>query len=130
MPPVTCPFPPPAIVTLNELDGGGLETKFALTEAEDVERATTHEPVPVHAPLQLENVLSLLAAAVRVTLVPCENVPEHVPLEQEIPAGLLVTAPPPLISMVNKLIGSEKVVNLSTLGGLSFPDVSYAVTAK
>ncbi len=71
---VTRPSPFPVTVTLNELDGGGLEAKLALTEAEDVERATTHEPEPVHAPLQPENELPLLAAAVSVTDDPCANV--------------------------------------------------------
>jgi hypothetical protein len=84
----------------------------------------------VHAPPQLENVLPLLGAAVRVTLAPCGNVPEHVPLEQDMPPGLLVTVPPPLIEIDNKLSGPVMALDTSILGALSFPDVSYAVIEK
>ena len=124
-PPVTVPLPPPVKVTLKELDGGGLATKFALmTVAEEAVRATTHEPVPVHAPPQPENVLPLLGAAVSVTLDPCENVPEHVPLVQDRPVGLLVTVPSPLIARDSKLSGPVITLDTSRLGELSFPDVS------
>ena len=111
-------------------DGGGLETKFALTEAVEVERITTQELVPLQAPPQPEKVLPLLGTAVSVTLEPCENVPEQVPPEQERPVGLLVTVPPPFMAMDSELVGPEMVMNPSMLGRLSFPDVSYAVTAK
>ncbi len=92
---VTLPLPSPVKETLNEREPVELEAKFALTEAEEVDRATTQEPVPVHAPPQPENVLPLLGVAVRVTFDPCGNVPEHVPLEQDTPPGLLLTAPLP-----------------------------------
>jgi hypothetical protein len=101
---VTLPLPSPVKVTLKALGGGGLDAKVALTEAEEVERATTHEPVPVQAPPQPANVLPLLGAAVSVTLDPCENVPEHVPLEQDTPP---VTVPLP----------SPAKVTLKELGG-------------
>ena len=128
---VTLPLPSPANVTLKEPEGGGLEEKFALTETEEVDRAITQEPVPVHAPPQPENVLPLLGVAVRVTLDPCGNVPEQVLVEQDMPVGLLVTVPPPLIE-IDKTESVPVMVLLDTskLGGLSFPDVSYAVTAK
>ena len=129
-PPITVPLPSPVKVTLKTLGGGGLDAKVALTETEEVERATTHEPVPVQTPPQPANVLPLLGAAVSVTLDPCENVPEHVPLEQDTPPGLLVTVPPPLIEIDNKLSGPVMVLDTSRLGKLSFPDSSYAVTEK
>jgi hypothetical protein len=80
---VTLPLPSPVKETLNERDTVGLDAKVALTEAEKVERATTHEPVPVHAPPQPANVLPLLGVALSMTLEPCGNVPEHVPLKQD-----------------------------------------------
>lgn len=46
---MTLPLPPPSRFTLKELDGGGLAAKFAVTEAEEVERDTTHELVSVYA---------------------------------------------------------------------------------
>jgi len=93
---VTLPLPSPVKETLNERDTVGLDAKVALTEAEDVERATTHKPVPLQPPpLQPENELPLLGAAVSVTLEPCGNVPEQLPLGQDTPVGLLVTIPLP-----------------------------------
>ena len=65
---LTVPLPPPANGTFKARDGGGSNAKVALTETEDVERAITHEPVPLQPPpLQPENVLPLLDAAVSVT---------------------------------------------------------------
>jgi hypothetical protein len=127
---VTLPLPSPVKETLNERDTVGLDAKVALTEAEEVERATTHEPVPVHAPPHPANVLPLLGAASRVTFDPFENVPEHAPLEQDRPAGLLVTFPSPLIETDNRLSVSITALDTSTLGGLSFPAASNAVTEK
>ncbi len=46
---MTLPLPPPSRFTLKELDGGGLAAKFAVPEAEEVERDTTHELVSVYA---------------------------------------------------------------------------------
>ena len=56
---------------------------------------TVHTPMPVHAPLQLENTEPPPAVAVRATLVPLEKLVEHV-LPQLIPAGLLLTVPLPV----------------------------------
>ena len=102
---------------------------MAVTEA-DVARFREQSPVPEHGPLHPENVLPLLGAAVSVTLDPCENVPEHVSLEQDTPTGLLVTVPPPLIAIDNKLFGPGTTLDTSRLGELSFPNKSYAVTEK
>jgi len=94
-------------------------------------RVTTQLPFPLHpAPFQPTKVAPLLGVAVRVTLDPCGNVPEQVLVEQDMPVGLLVTVPPPLIEIYNILSGPVMALDTSKLGGLSFPDVSYAVTAK
>jgi hypothetical protein len=125
------PLPPPAKATFKERDGGGINAKVALTETEDVDRVTTHEPAPLQPPpLQPENVLPLLGAALRVTWEPCGNVPEQLPLEQDTPPGLLLTVPLPLIEIDNKLSGPVIALDTSRLGGLSFPEVSKAVTEK
>jgi len=96
----------------------------------DVARFREHGPVPEHAPLHPEKVFPLLGAAVSVTLDPCENVPEHFPLEQDKPPGLLVTVPFPLIEIESELSGPGMDLNTSKLGALSFPNSSYAVTEK
>jgi hypothetical protein len=127
---VTVPLPPPAKATFKEPDGGGSNAKVALTEAEDVERVITHEPVPVHGTPQPLKVEPLLGVAVSVTLEPCGNVPEQLPLVQDSPVGLLVTVPLPLIEIDNKLSGPVIALDTSRLGGLSFPEVSKAVTEK
>jgi hypothetical protein len=122
---VTVPLPPPAKVTFKERDGGGIKAKVALTETEEVERVTTHAPAPLQPPpLQPENVLPLVGAAVSVTLEPCGYVPEHAPLGQDTPVGLLVTVPLPLIEIDNKLSGPGIALDTSRLGKLSFPEVS------
>jgi len=123
---VTLPLPSPIKETLNDRD---TVEKFALTEAEE-ERGNTQELVPEQAPSHPENVLPAFGAAVSVTLDPCENVPEHVPLEQDRPAGLLVTVPSPLIETDSRLSVPVRALDTSGLGELSFPDVSYAVTEK
>ena len=121
---VTVPLPVPPMVTFKELEGGGLVAKAALTEADEVERATTHELVPEQAPAQPEKVFPVAGVAVRVTLAPCGNVPVQVPLEQVTPVGLLVTVPLPLIEIDSKLSGPAMALDTSGLGELSFPDVS------
>jgi hypothetical protein len=55
----------------------------------------THDPVPVHAPLQPVNVDVPSGVAVSVTTVPTVKVVEQVP-PQLMPAGLEVTVPAPL----------------------------------
>lgn len=123
-PPVTIPLPPPARVTLKELDSGGVTANDALTETEEDERATTQEAVPVHAPPQPENVFPLFGLAVRVIFAPCKNVPVHAPFEQDIPAGLLLTVPLPLTETERELFGPAIALDTSVLGGLSLPDAS------
>lgn len=60
-------------------------------------RVRTHVPVPVHPPVPDHpvKVFPPLGEAVEVTTVPDVKLAEHVP-GQEIPAGLLVTAPLPM----------------------------------
>jgi len=127
---VTVPVPVPASVTVRGCVGGVLEEKVAETVADET-KVRAQLSVPVQAPPQLENVLPLLGVAVRVTLEPCGNVPEQVLVEQDMPVGLLVTVPPPLIEIdKTESVPVMVVLDTSKLGGLSFPDVSYAVTAK
>src|SRR5207237_5785051 len=66
--------------------------------------------VPVHAPLQPPNVLLALGAAVSVTWAPCVSVAVHA-LGQLIPAGLDVTAPPPVpvVDTPNANVGRSNV---------------------
>src|SRR5205807_795823 len=60
---------------------------------------TVHVPVPVQAPLQPVKVEPAAGAAVRVTTVPVVKEVEQV-APQEIPAGVLVTVPPPAPDLV------------------------------
>jgi len=84
--------------------------KVAVTETLEL-RVTVQVPVPEHPPLQPENTEPLAAAAVRVTLVPLEKLAAHVPL-QLIPAGLLLTVPPPVPDLVTP---SVKLVDVGTV---------------
>jgi len=60
--------------------------------------SSTHDPAPVHAPLQPVNLEPGSGVAVRVTEVPLANGAEQTLLAEPhwIPAGLLVTFPLPL----------------------------------
>jgi len=74
-------------------------TKFAVTEVFAL-TVTVQVPVPAQeAPLQPANTEPLVAAAVRVTLVPESKLPEQV-APQLIPAGALVTVPEPVPDFV------------------------------
>lgn len=81
--------PVPFTTTVN----WGAALKLAVTDACAV-KVTLQEPVPEHAPDQPANVLPALGVAVSVTDVPGSKVAEQV-LPQVMPAGLLVTVPPP-----------------------------------
>jgi hypothetical protein len=67
-------------------------------------RVTAHVPVPEHpAPLQLVKAEFAFGVAVRVTAVLGAKLAEHVPTPgQVIPAGLLVTVPPPVPASVTR----------------------------
>lgn len=67
-------------------------------------RVTAHVPVPEHpAPLQPAKVEFAFAVAVSVTAVLGAKLAEHVPTPgQVIPAGLLVTVPPPVPASVTR----------------------------
>jgi hypothetical protein len=65
---------------------------------------TVHPPIPVHAPPQPANVEAPFGVAVRVTLVPSsKGWLQSVP--QLIPAGELITVPPPLPDFVTVSTG-------------------------
>jgi hypothetical protein len=68
-------------------------------------------PVPEQAPDQPVKVYPLEGTAVRVTPVPYENVVEQVP-GQEMPAGELVTVPPPVILTVSGSVEANVAVTL------------------
>ena len=79
--------------------GGGGLPKVAVTAFAPL-IVTEHVPVPLQAPLQpAKNEPPAAAVAVRVTVVPCANVAEHV-APQLIPAGVLVTVPEPVPDFV------------------------------
>jgi len=95
---VTVPDPVPPLVIESVY-----ETGIALNVAVTVlacDMVTEHVlAVPVHAPLQPEKVLPLVATAVSVTLEPDVRLAEQV-LPQEMPAGLLVSVPDPVPLLV------------------------------
>src|SRR5688500_12644442 len=77
---------------------------------------SAHAPVPVHPPLHPPNVWFAPGVAVSVTVVPCANVAEHVPvvaspaLVHAMPAGTDVTVPEPLaIVTVSARLASANV---------------------
>ena len=82
--------PPEGTEIITEL----LVLKVAVTASAAV-IATTHAPVPEHAPLHPANAEPVDAACVSVTCVPLAKFAEHA-LGQLIPAGELVTIPCPL----------------------------------
>jgi hypothetical protein len=89
---VTVPVPFPDLVT-ERAKVGAVNVAVTLWATLMV---TVQVPVPVQPPpLQPVKVEPAAGAAVRVTIVPIENEAEQV-VPQEMPAGLLVTVPPPL----------------------------------
>jgi hypothetical protein len=85
--------PDPEIVTVSGSVASAVNV--AVTAVEDV-IAMTQVPVPEHpAPAQPVNVYPESGEAVRVTLVPPENVAEHAD-GQEMPVGELITFPDPI----------------------------------
>src|SRR5204862_7314469 len=88
---VTVPLPVPAGVTVRVGGGTGRVTVTVV----DAESVTTHAPVPEQPPpLQPLKVEPAAGVAVSVTGVPLVKLAEHV-APQVIPAGALVTGPPP-----------------------------------
>jgi len=92
---VTVPLPVPASVTVN---AKVTKLNVAVTDLAAL-IVTVHVPVPVQAPLQPANVEPEAAAAVRVTEAPLLKFALQV-VGQLIPAGLLVTVPPPVPASV------------------------------
>jgi hypothetical protein len=93
---VTVPLPLPVLVTESVTDG---RVNVAVTDVA-APTVTVHVPVPVQPPpLHPANVEPVAAAAVKVTAAPLVNDAEHV-APQLMPAGLLVTVPPPVPALV------------------------------
>jgi hypothetical protein len=84
------------------------------------ETFTVHAPAPVHEPPQPRKLAPLLGAAVRSTLVPAANVAVHLP-GQAIPAGVLVTVPPPRTT-------TTKVGDVDATAGVTVPTSAAATT--
>ena len=96
---VTVPPPSPAFVTKSEKPGG-FAVKVAVTERAWV-MLTEHDPVPEQAPDQPEKIELESGAALRVTAVPESKAALHVE-PQVMPAGELVTVPPPSPAFVTE----------------------------
>jgi hypothetical protein len=93
---VTVPLPVPALVTVNANDGS---ENVAVTDRAAL-IATVHvDVVPVQLPVQPPKMEPPDGAAVNVTVVPLVYEAEHV-VPQLMPAGELVTVPPPLPDLV------------------------------
>src|SRR5258708_833223 len=78
--------------------GGGGVTGVRVKDAPTLVAAfivTMHVPVPLHAPVQPENVEPEAAVGVSVTDMPCAKFALHI-APQLIPAGLLITEPLPV----------------------------------
>jgi hypothetical protein len=90
---VTVPVPVPLLATVR-VNGPGLALKFALTDFA-ASMVTLHAPVPLQAPPQPANVEPESGVAAKFTTVPLAKLAEHV-VPQEIPEGVLVTAPVPV----------------------------------
>lgn len=93
---VSVPCPPRCTVKLVEVGvsekSGGSASNVAVADALAV---TVQLPAPEQSPLQPEKTEPVAAVAVSVTTDPLTKLAEHV-VPQLIPAGLLVTVPPPL----------------------------------
>jgi len=89
-------FPPITLVGLTVIEesaAGGMELNVALTDFA-ASMVTLQAPVPLQAPLQPANVEPESGVAAKLTTVPLAKLAEHV-VPQEIPEGVLVTAPVP-----------------------------------
>jgi hypothetical protein len=90
-------FPPTTLVGFTDKEDSTtveVELKVALTEFA-ASMVTLHAPVPLQAPPQPANVEPGSGAAVKLTTVPLAKLAEHV-VPQEIPEGVLVSAPVPV----------------------------------
>src|ERR1051326_8040489 len=90
-------FPPITLVgftVIEESAAGGFKLKVALTDFA-ASMVTLHAPVPLQEPLQPANVEPESGVAAKLTTVPLAKLAEHV-VPQEIPEGVLVTAPVPV----------------------------------
>ena len=84
---------PPVIITAGATGGGGGPVKLAVAATAELPIVKLHV-APVHTPLQAENVNPAFGVSESVTGVPLVKLAEQVP-GQLIPAGELVTDPPP-----------------------------------
>lgn len=90
-------FPPTTLVGFTDKEDSAtveVELKVALTDCAEF-IVTLQAPVPLQAPPQPANVEPQSGAAAKLTTVPLAKLAEHV-VPQEIPEGVLVTAPVPV----------------------------------
>jgi hypothetical protein len=88
-------FPPTTLVGFTDKeDSATVELKVALTDCAEF-IVTLQAPVPLQAPPQPANVEPESGVAAKLTTVPLAKLAEHV-VPQEIPEGVLVTAPVPV----------------------------------
>ena len=107
---VTVPVPVPALVTVRVTLL--LKLKVAVTASAAL-IVTEHVPVPVQpSPLQPANVDPVAGAAVSTTTCPLVKLAEHV-VPQLIPAGLLVTVPVPVPSLVTVRVSLLPVLKVA-----------------
>ena len=120
----TVPVPAPALVTVSVKGPPPEVVNVAVTDRAWV-IDTTHEPEPVHAPDQAENVEPLAGAAVKVTDAPAVYAWEQSE-PQLMPAGELVTVPAPVPALATvkvNVVGLVPEPNQFGLVSLFGPEV-------
>jgi hypothetical protein len=124
---VTVPAPVP---DLEIVSCTGIAAKLAVTALAALMVTTQVVAVPVQAPVQPLKVEPAVAVAVRVTEVFCLNLTEQV-VPQLIPAGALVTVPPPVpvLVTVKTLVGVKLAVTLLFVVMTTVQDVAVPVQA-
>jgi len=130
---VTVPVPVPASVTVRAAVVDALNVAVTASAALIV---TTHEAVPVHAPLQPANAEPVEAVGVSVTCVPAAKFAAQV-VGQLIPVGALVTVPAPdpaSVTVSAKLVAAPIVAvtlaELFCMLGSGKSDTTVAELAK
>ncbi|GJL54342.1 MAG: hypothetical protein NPIRA02_14740 [Nitrospirales bacterium] len=124
----TVPFPVIETESVWVVVVGGNSLNDAVTDFAAL-IVTAQEPDPEHAPPQLENSQLALGEAARVTDCPSAKVALQ-DVVHPMPTGELETVPLPVIATESLCDADSASVLTSLEGALSFPALSYAVTAK